>query len=69
MNSLNFPDTNVWLALVWGRHSHAEFARAADHGLTVRVERVEMKMAVRINEHFFFLLKPFSIFPRSREAP
>jgi len=24
MNSLNFPDTNVWLALVWGRHSHAE---------------------------------------------
>lgn len=27
MNSLNFPDTNVWLALVWGRHSHAEAAR------------------------------------------
>ena len=27
MNSLNFPDTNVWLALVWGRHSHAESAR------------------------------------------
>jgi toxin-antitoxin system PIN domain toxin len=27
MNSLNFPDTNVWLALVWGRHSHAELAR------------------------------------------
>jgi toxin-antitoxin system PIN domain toxin len=27
MNSLNFPDTNIWLALVWGRHSHAEFAR------------------------------------------
>jgi len=26
MNSLNFPDTNVWLSLVWGRHSHAEFA-------------------------------------------
>ena len=28
MNSLNFPDTNVWLALVWGRHSRSEFARA-----------------------------------------
>src|ERR1700730_7748748 len=28
MNSLNFPDTNVWLALVWGRHSHAGSARA-----------------------------------------
>ena len=28
MNSLNFPDTNVWLALVWGRHSHSETARA-----------------------------------------
>lgn len=27
MNSLNFLDTNVWLALVWGRHSHAEIAR------------------------------------------
>jgi toxin-antitoxin system PIN domain toxin len=27
MNSLNFPDTNVWLALVWSRHSHAEAAR------------------------------------------
>jgi len=27
MNSLNFLDTNVWLALVWGRHSHAERAR------------------------------------------
>jgi len=27
MNSLNFPDTNVWLALIWGRHSHAEAAR------------------------------------------
>lgn len=27
MNSLNFPDTNVWLALVWGRHVHAELAR------------------------------------------
>ncbi len=27
MNSLNFLDTNVWLALVWGRHSHAELAR------------------------------------------
>ena len=28
MNSLNFPDTNVWLALVWGRHSHADLARS-----------------------------------------
>jgi len=28
MNSLNFPDTNVWLALVWGRHSHADIARS-----------------------------------------
>jgi uncharacterized protein len=27
MNSLNFPDTNVWLALVWERHSHSERAR------------------------------------------
>jgi uncharacterized protein len=27
MNSLNFPDTNVWIALVWERHSHAETAR------------------------------------------
>jgi hypothetical protein len=27
MNSLSFLDTNVWLALVWGRHSHAEVAR------------------------------------------
>jgi|SRR5260370_35378425 len=27
MNSLNFLDTNVWLALVWGRHSHSERAR------------------------------------------
>jgi toxin-antitoxin system PIN domain toxin len=27
MNSLNFLDTNVWLALVWERHSHAEVAR------------------------------------------
>jgi toxin-antitoxin system PIN domain toxin len=28
MNSLNFLDTNVWLALVWGRHAHAAQARA-----------------------------------------
>ena len=28
MNSLNFPDSNVWLALVWGRQSHSEPARA-----------------------------------------
>jgi Predicted nucleic acid-binding protein, contains PIN domain len=27
MNSLNFLDTNVWLALVWDRHSHSERAR------------------------------------------
>ena len=27
MNSLNFLDTNVWLALVWERHSQAEVAR------------------------------------------
>ena len=26
-NSLNFPDSNVWLALLWERHSHAEAAR------------------------------------------
>src|ERR1700704_5088638 len=26
MNSLNFLDTNVWLALVWERHAHAEQA-------------------------------------------
>jgi uncharacterized protein len=27
MNTLNFPDSNVWLALVWGRHIHSEKAR------------------------------------------
>jgi uncharacterized protein len=27
MNSLNFLDLNVWLALVWERHFHAERAR------------------------------------------
>ena len=27
MNSLNFPDVNVWLALIWGRHAHFEAAR------------------------------------------
>jgi toxin-antitoxin system PIN domain toxin len=27
MNSLNFLDTNVWLALVWERHIHSEAAR------------------------------------------
>jgi toxin-antitoxin system PIN domain toxin len=27
MNSLNFLDANVWLALVWERHSRAESAR------------------------------------------
>ena len=28
MSSLNFLDVNVWLALSWSRHSHAERARA-----------------------------------------
>jgi toxin-antitoxin system PIN domain toxin len=28
MNTLNFLDANVWLALLWGRHVHAEKARA-----------------------------------------
>lgn len=28
MNTLNFPDVNVWIALMWSRHSHAEKARA-----------------------------------------
>ena len=27
MNTLNFLDSNVWLALFWGRHIHAEKAR------------------------------------------
>ena len=27
MNSLNFLDTNVWLALVWGRHAQSDLAR------------------------------------------
>jgi hypothetical protein len=27
MNTLNFLDANVWLALFWGRHAHAEKAR------------------------------------------
>lgn len=27
MNTLNFPDANVWLALLWGRHIHSEKAR------------------------------------------
>ncbi|MBS1853286.1 MAG: PIN domain-containing protein [Acidobacteria bacterium] len=27
MNTLNFLDANVWLALLWGRHIHAERAR------------------------------------------
>ncbi len=27
MNTLNFPDANVWLALFWARHSHSEKAR------------------------------------------
>jgi toxin-antitoxin system PIN domain toxin len=28
MNTLNFPDSNVWLALFWGRHAHAQEAQA-----------------------------------------
>ncbi len=28
MNTLNFLDANVWLALLWGRHMHAESARS-----------------------------------------
>jgi hypothetical protein len=27
MNTLNFLDANVWLALLWGRHIHSERAR------------------------------------------
>jgi len=27
MNTLNFLDANVWLALLWGRHTHAVQAR------------------------------------------
>jgi uncharacterized protein len=26
MNTLNFLDANVWLALLWGRHAHSERA-------------------------------------------
>jgi toxin-antitoxin system PIN domain toxin len=28
MNTLNFLDANVWLALIWSRHAHSERARA-----------------------------------------
>jgi toxin-antitoxin system PIN domain toxin len=28
MNTLNFLDSNVWLALIWSRHSHSERARS-----------------------------------------
>lgn len=28
MNTLNFLDANVWLALLWNRHVHSERARA-----------------------------------------
>lgn len=28
MNTSNFPDANVWLALIWARHQHSEIARA-----------------------------------------
>jgi hypothetical protein len=27
MNTLNFLEANVWLALLWGRHIHSERAR------------------------------------------
>ncbi|MGA9642512.1 MAG: TA system VapC family ribonuclease toxin [Terriglobales bacterium] len=27
MNTLNFLDANVWLALIWSRHAHSEQAR------------------------------------------
>lgn len=27
MSTLNFPDANVWLALIWDRHIHSEVAR------------------------------------------
>lgn len=27
MNTLNFPDSNVWLALLWERHIHSDRAR------------------------------------------
>src|SRR5437762_2133636 len=27
MNTLNFLDANVWLALIWSRHAHSEIAR------------------------------------------
>jgi uncharacterized protein len=27
MNTLNFLDANVWLALIWSRHAHSEKAR------------------------------------------
>ncbi|HMD40717.1 MAG TPA: TA system VapC family ribonuclease toxin [Candidatus Acidoferrum sp.] len=35
MNTLNFLDANVWLALIWSRHSHSKkaqewFARSAE---------------------------------------
>jgi uncharacterized protein len=28
MNTFNFPDANVWLALLWNRHADSERARA-----------------------------------------
>jgi predicted nucleic acid-binding protein len=28
MNTLNFLDANVWLALLWSRHIHSERARS-----------------------------------------
>jgi len=28
MNTLNFLDANVWLALIWGQHVHSERARS-----------------------------------------
>ena len=27
MNTLNFPDVNVWMAIIWGQHVHTERAQ------------------------------------------
>ena len=32
MNTLNFLDANVWLALLWDRHAHSDRAREWFHG-------------------------------------
>lgn len=34
MNTLNFPDVNVWMALLWGQHVHSERARDWFQGAT-----------------------------------